>query len=101
MKIQNVRFPLHDCSLSIVHNPNKTYYQSVQEYLDDELVSGECKPDWESERHRERAIELNDFWEMQWYPNTPICFNRIAAPTFAELIEFSLKFEGVKYNGSD
>ena len=76
--------PPHKCGLTIYHNPHKNGHQSVEEF-----VSG-CDYDddeWATEDSRQRASDTDELWVMQWYPETPIGFVRIAAATFNEMIE--------------
>lgn len=74
--------PKHDAGLTIERNPGRVYYEDVSAWL----ASLEGEPDWPSSEARQRAIESNDVWVMQWYPNTPVGFSQVAAPTLAELI---------------
>ena len=82
--------PEHKCSLSIVHNRHKDYYETVEEYLDSiedfyDLFS--------SEDSLTKCIETNEIWELQWYPETPIGFEAIAAPTLLDLLLFAYSMD--------
>lgn len=79
-------FPVHKCSLHLIHNQHKDYYETCEKYLKD---SRDDMEDWKNEECRKRAIETNELWELTWYPTTPIGSYTIYAPTFEELIEFS------------
>ena len=75
--------PEHKCSLSIEHNRHKDYYETVEEYLNSiedfyDLFS--------SEDALAKCIDTNEIWELQWYSNTLIGFNAIAAPTLLDLL---------------
>jgi len=86
------KFPHHKCGLQLEHNECRNYYQTVAQYLkeiDDREMNG---PDWKSEQHKQRAIDTNEIWTLHWYPETPISFYHIAAPTFQELLEFAKEY---------
>lgn len=61
-----MNFPRH-LSLHITHNGHKDYYEGIEDYLRE-------RDDWISEEQKTKAIELNELWEVQWYPDTPIGF---------------------------
>jgi hypothetical protein len=65
---------------SIHLNEHRVYYQSVAEYLDDEGAPTVTPTD------REECIRTGDVWVLHWYPETPIGFYRIAAPTLERLL---------------
>jgi hypothetical protein len=43
--------------------------------------------DWVSAAEREKALETNSVWSVQWYPNTPVGFNSLYASSLKALIE--------------
>ena len=82
-----MKLPKHDCELIIRHNTNRNNYATVKEYVED-MESRDLDFGFESPEHRQRAIDTNELWEMQWYPDTPIGFFLAAAPTLEELLSF-------------
>ena len=74
--------PEHKCGLYLNHNEHRDVYETVEEYY-------EAK-DFISLEERNKSIAEDNVWVLQWYPNTPIGFNRIAASTL-EAIEAKLK----------
>ncbi len=76
--------PKYDAGLHIERNPGRGSYQTVAEWLE----SSEREPDFTDDYARQRAIDTNDVWVMQWYPSTPVGFQQAAAPTLGELLEF-------------
>ena len=65
--------PEHKCVLYLTHNEHRDYYQTVEEcYYHEDFVS---EDEWL------KAIKEDSVWVLQWYPNTPIGFTRIAAST--------------------
>jgi hypothetical protein len=71
-------------SLSLTLNDeNALNYQSVREWLEyeDDRDDG-----WVSPEERERAVATNRMWSLQWYPTTPIGFNRLRASTLSSLL---------------
>lgn len=80
-----MKFPEHKCALFLEHNHHRNLYQSLEEWLNDQADFYS----WESDSARERALATDEIWTCQWYPDTPIGFYALAAPTFDELIEFA------------
>ncbi len=66
------------------HNGHKNYYESAHVY-----IQGRLDKCFESEDAKKRAIETDEIWELQWYPETPIGFHIVAAPTFDECIDYA------------
>lgn len=78
-----LELPEHEGELSITHNGHKSNYETVENYLewlkaDDEDISPE---------ERKKAIETKELWECQWYPNTPVGFNKVYASSLEKLQE--------------
>lgn len=75
--------PPHFSGLTIEHNPHRANYETVAAWSDDR------RPDWSSPEARQRAVDADDVWFMQWYPDNPVGFFSAAAPTLAELLAFA------------
>jgi hypothetical protein len=80
-----MKLPEHKCGLYLQHNEHRNYYQSATEWIADHDLY-----DWKDEASKQRAIQSDSVWTLQWYPDTPIGFCAIAAPTLEELLEFAL-----------
>lgn len=82
--------PAHEASLTLVHNDHKNYHLTVAEAIEqgDFGYTEEC---WVSEAERLKAIESNDCWSIQWYPNSPFCFYIMAAHSLDALLEAAKK----------
>jgi len=74
--------PEHKCGLHLSHNEHRDVYETVEQFYD--------PSDFVSEDEWLKAVKEDSVWVLQWYPNTPIGFNRIAASTL-EAIEAKLK----------
>lgn len=83
-----MNFPKHKCGLYLQHNPHKDYYDRVETYIKDNDLE-----EWENEEAKQRAIETDEIWTLQWYPDTPIGFYCVAAPTLEEVLKLALKVE--------
>lgn len=68
------------------HNPHTAYYETVAQY---ESTLGDSCCDWVSEEERILAIRTNDFWRLQWYPDTPIGSFTLAAHNLNVLLEIA------------
>jgi hypothetical protein len=85
-----MKLPPHKCGLYLTHNDHRTYFESAVEWLGNSSNT----PGWESDAHRDRAIATDEIWTLQWYPETPVGFNLVAAPTLEELLAFANKVGG-------
>ena len=74
------KFPSHKAGLSLEHNQHKNYYDKAEAWIAD---NDWC--DWENEAAKQKAIDTDEIWTLQWYPETPVGFCAIAAPTLADL----------------
>ena len=74
--------PEHKCGLYLSHNEHRDVYETIEEFYD--------AKDFISQEEWHKAVKEDSVWVLQWYPNTPIGFNRIAASTL-QAIETKLK----------
>ena len=74
--------PPHKCGLYLTHNEHLDVYESVDQFYDPR--------DFTSPDEWDKAISENNVWVLQWYPDTPVGFHRIAASTL-EVIKEKLK----------
>jgi hypothetical protein len=75
--------PAHKASLTIHHNNHLDYYVTVEQAIADEDF-GYC--DWVSDEEKQKAIDTNEAWFIQWYPETPVGFCVMAASTLPALL---------------
>lgn len=63
-------------------------YATAQRFHDEwgAYQGGNCRIDWVSEEERQKALNENSVWTLQWYPETPVGFNCIGASSLAALI---------------
>ena len=80
-----LNLPKH-LGLSIEHNEHKMYYQTVQQTVDESTNMF-----WVPGDSRQRAIDSDDMWCVQWYPDTPVGFNRVYGHTLEEILDFITK----------
>ncbi|RWE37426.1 hypothetical protein [Mesorhizobium sp.] len=72
-------------SLSIRFNDHAANYEDAEDYY--ALIGSEDDiSDWISTEERQKAIDTNSVWEIQWYPQTPVGFCRIKASSLAACI---------------
>lgn len=67
------QFPKHEASLHLTHNQHKSYYMTVADSIrdGDHGYTDDC---WVSPEQRQKAIDTNECWTLQWYPDTPVGF---------------------------
>lgn len=89
-------------SFNDAHAPN---YQTAQEWSDDEPPFADYNDleDWPSAEDREKALATNSVWSCQWYPNTPVGFNRLYASSLPTLVAAlrSLSTPSMKDDGNE
>lgn len=73
--------------LSVSFNGHSSNYCTVAEAIENGLYDW---TDWASDDERERAIEMNRVWTVQWYPNTPVGFCAVAASSLGAALEAAL-----------
>jgi hypothetical protein len=92
-KREGLKFPQHKASMHITHNQHKAYYQDIESYVAEEHLQIDSD-DWATPTSRERCIANDDIWELQWYPNTPVGFNKVYGATLDEVLQAALTTEG-------
>lgn len=83
--------PTHKASLSLEHNEHKSSYESIEEWT---AFLGLSDDEWASPGEKEKAIREDSLWMLQWYPETPIGFHRIAASSIEAIRERVLADRG-------
>lgn len=77
-----MKLPKHH-SLSIEHNPHKSSYQTILQYIE----TWDHLKDCITPEDLVICIERNELWHFQWYPNTPISFELILSYSFERCLE--------------
>lgn len=85
-----IKFPPHKCELTLSHNMHKNYYAPVEQAIKNN-DHGYREDRWVNEKQKVKAIEINDSWTLQWYPNTPISFRILSAADLDVLLEYANK----------
>lgn len=81
-----MKFPRHAAALYLRHNEHKSVYRTVQEAIDDNDF-GYADDDWVSPEQRQKAIETNECWSLQWYRYSPVGFCLLSAADLDVLLE--------------
>lgn len=77
-----IQLPDHKCGLYLTHNEHRDYYDKLDQFIADHNLAG----DFKSPEALQRALDTDECWVLQWYPNTPVGFFRVAAPTLDEVL---------------
>jgi hypothetical protein len=82
--------PPHKCGLYLNHNAHRDYYETVTQWIehDENLPSF-----FENPEAMARSIAADEVWDLQWYPDTPIGFHRVLAPTLHEAMALAVTQE--------
>lgn len=71
------------CSWTLEFNPNKNYYEDLDEYITDR-----CRGDWVSNESLLKAIDTGTIYVLQVYPDTPVGFYMVYAATLKEIVDY-------------
>jgi hypothetical protein len=55
-------------SMTVSHNEHKLYYQTAKQFIEE----GDMKSRFVNAEEIDKAIETDEIWSVQWYPDTPI-----------------------------
>lgn len=83
-----IPWPPHKVSMHIDHNLHLGYYETVQEALDQRTYDPDNFPD---EAEIAKSIATGEVWTIQWYPDTPVGFNRVSAATLSRALSHALE----------
>lgn len=76
-------FPKH-FALHLIHNEHKLSYASVADSI---AMEDHGYTDWVSEEQKTKALDTNECWYIQWYPETPVGFHTMAAADLDVLLK--------------
>lgn len=81
-----IKWPAHKASLTLEHNDHKSYYSTVAQSIlnGDHGYTDDC---WVSPEQKQKAIDTNECWTLQWYPETPVGFCLLSAADLDVLLE--------------
>ena len=86
-----MQFPPHTCGLYLSHNEHRDYYQTIEQLCS---IQNEGFYDcWISEKEKTLALETQDFWHLQWYPDTPVSFHVLSAHSLSALLAHACNIE--------
>lgn len=75
----DIPLPKYDVTLYLTHNPSHghdTEHDYIEDYTDD----------WIGDKTEVYAMDKPDFWEITWYPNTPIGFYTVCCADLETLL---------------
>ncbi len=78
-----MKLPPHKAGLTISHNEHKNYYESIADYVEDRVDT------FPNHDEYQKCVDANEIWEIQWYPETPVGFYRVAASTLELALEYA------------
>jgi hypothetical protein len=85
-----MNFPKHKCGLHLTHNEHKDYYENINEYLKDDLYDEDY---FISTEDKQKCIDTDEIWILQWYPDTPVGFYRVCGSTLEIVLKKALEIE--------
>lgn len=77
-----MNLPKHKAGLCIEHNVHKDIYQPIIEAVEEVSTN-----EWATPTSKQRAIETDSLWSIQWYPDTPVGFYTVYGATLEEILE--------------
>lgn len=78
------RLPAH-VAVTLSHNDHMLSYQTVAQAVETESFGYDAAA-WVSDAERQKAIDTNECWTLQWYPFTPVGFCVMSASTLEALL---------------
>jgi hypothetical protein len=81
-----IRLPAYKCGMTLSHNEHRNDYATVAEYVENNGLAEY----FESPEEMQKAIDTDNLWVIQWYPDSPVGQCCIAAATL----------EGLKLDGT-
>jgi len=76
-----VNFPRHNITMYLIHNEHKSYCEPLDKYSESWQFT------WVNEEQKKLALEKDDVWTIQWYPDTPVGFYALAAHSLEILLK--------------
>jgi hypothetical protein len=83
-----IKWPEHKTSLHVTHNQHLGYYETIEQAI---ATTTYDRRDFPDEAEIARCIETGEVWEIQWYPRTPVSFNRVCAATLSRALQYALE----------
>lgn len=84
--------PRHKVALYLTHNDHKSVYETAAQWVEKRETLG-GPPEFTSPEERAKAIETDELWELQWYPDTPVGSHHVCASSLGAIMAW-LKAEG-------
>lgn len=86
-----MKLPSHKAGLYLTHNQHKDYYEKIEDHLqeypgfdDDNFVSAE---------DRQKCIDTDELWELQWYPETPVGSHKVCGSTLDVVLTRAMEID--------
>lgn len=89
-----IKLPRH-VSIHIEHDDHKSVYEKLSTWMDDRHRKVTAR-DFASIEAMQRAIDADSCWSVQWYPDTPIGFYIVYAPTLEEALALAVATQALK-----
>ena len=87
----DIKWPKHKAGMCINHNQHLINYITVEKEL--EIFDDYYESAFKNDEARQRCIDTNELWSVQWYPETPVGFCVTAASTLEEAVAYALEVE--------
>lgn len=82
-----MKFPAHKCGLFLSHNEHRDYYLTAAAWIAEQEATEYCVFSWVNPEQRQQAIDADEVWVLQWYPETPVGFHALAAADLDILLD--------------
>lgn len=87
-----MKWPRHEAGLTLNHNDHKSLYETVEQAIK-AGTHGYGDDCWVNAEQRQKAIETNECWTLQWYPDTPVGFHLLSAADLDVLLDAAAAHE--------
>ena len=75
----------------MTHNQHKDYYETVTQHLEE--YPGFDDDNFVSKEDRQKCIDTDELWELQWYPKTPVGFYKVCGSTLEIVLERAMAID--------
>jgi len=92
-----MKLPRHECGLYLTHNAHKDYYETAKERIESEHPAIDDDEYFISLEDKQKCIDTDELWELQWYPDTPVGFYKVIGSTLEIVLEAAQEIERQDY----
>ena len=79
-----MNFPPHKCGLYLEHNRHRDAYERIEVAVQE--IDEDAPDAWISPLERQVSLLTGELWSLQWYPETPVGFQRVVGASLEAVL---------------